>query len=62
MLTDNHINQIALLQVRYNDTLRLIAKGTEAEEALITFRQKAGANNGESGEVAHSTQRPIPAV
>ncbi|MFP1496064.1 HPr family phosphocarrier protein [Escherichia coli] len=40
-VTPESINQIALLQVRYNDTLRLIAKGPEAEEALIAFRQWA---------------------
>ena len=56
------INQIALLQVRYNDTLRLIAKGPEAEEALIAFRQLAEDNFGETEEVAPPTLRPVPPV
>ncbi len=56
------INQIALLQVRYNDTLRLIAKGPEAEEALIAFRQLAEDNFGETEEVAPPILRPVPPV
>lgn len=58
-VTPESINQIALLQVRYNDTLRLIAKGPEAEEALIAFRQLAEDNFGETEEVAPPTLRPF---
>lgn len=61
-VTPDSINQIALLQVRYNDTLRLIAKGPEAEEALIAFRQLAEDNFGETEEVAPPTLRPVPPV
>lgn len=61
-VTPESINQIALLQVRYNDTLRLIAKGPEAEEALIAFRQLAEDNFGETEEVAPPTLRPVPPV
>ena len=42
------LNQIALLQVRCNDTLRLIAKGEQAEDALAAFKQLAAENFGES--------------
>ena len=61
-VTPESINQIALLQVRYNDTLRLIAKGPEAEEALIAFRQLAEDNFGETEEVAPPILRPVPPV
>lgn len=61
-VTPESINQIALLQVRYNDTLRLIAKGPEAEEALIAFRQLAEDNFGETEEVVPPTLRPVPPV
>ncbi|GAS72885.1 PTS-dependent dihydroxyacetone kinase, phosphotransferase subunit DhaM [Salmonella enterica] len=44
------LNQIALLQVRCNDTLRLIAKGEQAEDALAAFKQLAAENFGESLE------------
>lgn len=53
-VTPESINQIALLQVRCNDTLRLIAKGPEAEEALIAFRQLAAEDNfGETRKSLH---------
>ncbi|MBQ4924177.1 MULTISPECIES: dihydroxyacetone kinase phosphoryl donor subunit DhaM [Citrobacter] len=42
------LNQITLLQVRCNDTLRLIAKGEQAEDALAAFKQLAAENFGES--------------
>lgn len=48
------LNQIALLQVRCNDTLRLIAKGEQAEDALAAFKQLAAENFGESLEPAHA--------
>ncbi len=60
--TGESINQIALLQVGHNDTLRLIAKGPEAEEALIAFRQLAEQNFGETEEVAPPTLRPVPCL
>lgn len=40
----------------------LIAKGPEAEEALIAFRQLAEDNFGETEEVAPPTLRPVPPV
>ncbi|AUS65283.1 dihydroxyacetone kinase subunit DhaM [Escherichia albertii] len=52
------INQIALLQVRYNDTLRLIAKGPDAEQALAAFRHLAENNFGESEEASPPVVRP----
>ena len=48
------LNQIALLQVRCNDTLRLIAKGEQAEDALAAFKQLAAENFGESLEPVHA--------
>ena len=51
------LNQIALLQVRCNDTLRLIAKGEQAEDALAAFKQLAAENFGESLEPAHTDNK-----
>ncbi|MEG0530769.1 dihydroxyacetone kinase phosphoryl donor subunit DhaM [Citrobacter freundii] len=48
------LNQIALLQVRCNDTLRLIAKGEQADDALAAFKQLAAQNFGESVEQPHT--------
>ncbi|WP_336284060.1 dihydroxyacetone kinase phosphoryl donor subunit DhaM [Citrobacter arsenatis] len=48
------LNQIALLQVRCNDTLRLIARGEQAEDALAAFKQLAAENFGESLEPAQA--------
>lgn len=48
------LNQIALLQVRCNDTLRLIAKGEQADDALAAFKQLAAENFGESVEQQHA--------
>lgn len=41
------INQIALLQVRCNDTLSLLASGPEAEQALSAFKRLSEAHFGE---------------
>lgn len=62
-VTPDSLNQIALLQVRCNDTLRLIAKGEQADEALAAFKQLATENFGESVEEtpASSTARQLPA-
>lgn len=49
------INQIALLKVRCNDKLRLIANGPEAAEALAAFAALADAHFGE-----HLTTRVPP--
>ncbi len=51
------INQIALLQVRYQDTLRLIAKGPEATEALVAFKTLAVENFGEDLATQPSRQQ-----
>lgn len=61
-VTPDSLNQIALLQVRCNDTLRLIAKGEQADEALAAFKQLAAENFGESVEEtpASSTARQLP--
>ncbi|MEB2418659.1 dihydroxyacetone kinase phosphoryl donor subunit DhaM [Citrobacter sp. R-1.5.2] len=58
------LNQIALLQVRCNDTLRLIAKGEQADAALAAFKQLAAENFGESVEEActESISVPVPAL
>lgn len=58
------LNQIALLQVRCNDTLRLIAKGEQADAALAAFKQLAAENFGESVEEARaeSVAVPVPAL
>ena len=58
------LNQIALLQVRCNDTLRLIAKGEQADAALAAFTQLAAENFGESVEEARaeSIAVPVPAL
>ena len=42
------LNQIALLQVRRNDKLRLLARGPEADAALAAFQALAADNFGES--------------
>lgn len=42
------INQIALLQVRCHDSLRLIARGPHASQALAAFEQLAKENFGET--------------
>ncbi|NCB89545.1 MAG: HPr family phosphocarrier protein, partial [Gammaproteobacteria bacterium] len=55
------LNQIALLQVRCNDTLRLIAKGEQAEDALAAFKQLAAENFGESLESANADNKAAQA-
>jgi PTS hybrid protein len=46
-VSPDSINQIALLQVRCNDTLRLLARGPDAEAALAAFQALAAENFGE---------------
>ncbi|MEO3989146.1 dihydroxyacetone kinase phosphoryl donor subunit DhaM [Pseudocitrobacter cyperus] len=56
------INQIALLKVRCHDRVRLIAKGSQAAEALAAFQALAADNFGERGhtetlpESAHASR------
>lgn len=47
-VTPDSLNQIALLQIRCNDTIRLLARGEQADDALAAFSQLAAANFGES--------------
>lgn len=42
------LNQLALLQIRKDDEIRLVAKGSQAEEALAAFKQLAESNFGEN--------------
>ncbi|AHG19598.1 dihydroxyacetone kinase [Chania multitudinisentens RB-25] len=42
------LNQLALLQVRYGDTIRLIAGGRQADEALAAFKALAEQHFGEN--------------
>lgn len=56
------INQVALLQVRCNDTLRLIAKGEDADAALAAFRQLAEENFGEPADETPITAPVISPV
>ncbi|WP_336220788.1 dihydroxyacetone kinase phosphoryl donor subunit DhaM [Citrobacter amalonaticus] len=51
-VTPDSLNQIALLQIRCNDTVRLLASGEQADEALAAFSQLAAGNFGESQEDA----------
>ena len=46
-VTPDSLNQIALLQVRRNDTLKLLASGPDADAALATFQALAAENFGE---------------
>jgi PTS hybrid protein len=46
-VSPDSLNQIALLQVRCNDTLRLLARGPDAEAALAAFQALAAENFGE---------------
>ncbi|SNY58857.1 dihydroxyacetone kinase phosphoryl donor subunit DhaM [Enterobacter sp. CC120223-11] len=46
-VTPDSINHIALLQVRFQDKLRLLAKGPDAEAALAAFAALAAENFGE---------------
>lgn len=47
-VTPDSLNQISLLQVRCNDTIRLLASGAQADDALAAFSQLAAENFGES--------------
>lgn len=49
-VTPDSLNQIALLQVRRNDTLRLLARGPDADAALAAFQALATENFGEQTE------------
>ncbi|ATA20599.1 PTS hybrid protein [Gibbsiella quercinecans] len=42
------LNQLALLQVRHGDTIRLIANGTQADQALAAFKALAEQHFGET--------------
>ena len=42
------LNQLALLQVRHGDTIRLIANGAQADEALAAFKALAEQHFGET--------------
>lgn len=58
--TPDNINQIALLQVRCNDTLKLLARGPQADAALAAFTALAADDFGESTEIAKA-ENPAPA-
>ena len=60
-MVPDSLNQIALLQVRCNDTLRLIAKGEQAGDALAAFKQLAAENFGESLESANADNKAAQA-
>ncbi|QGN39822.1 dihydroxyacetone kinase phosphoryl donor subunit DhaM [Klebsiella oxytoca] len=55
-VTPDSINQIALLQVRQNDTLRLLARGPDADAALAAFQALAAQNFGEQAQAAPALQ------
>lgn len=61
-VTPDSLNQIALLQVRCNDTVRLLASGEQADEALSAFRQLAAGNFGESQQDAQAESPATPEV
>ncbi len=42
------LNQLAMLQIRHGDTIRLIADGTQADEALAAFKALAEQHFGET--------------
>lgn len=50
--TPDSLNQIALLQVRCNDRVTLLARGPQADAALAAFEALASENFGEQTEVA----------
>ncbi|WP_434638627.1 dihydroxyacetone kinase phosphoryl donor subunit DhaM [Klebsiella sp. I138] len=60
-VSPDSINQIALLQVRRNDTLRLLARGPDAEAALAAFQALAAENFGEQPEATPAVSRPAAA-
>ncbi|HFQ8224742.1 TPA: dihydroxyacetone kinase phosphoryl donor subunit DhaM [Citrobacter freundii] len=51
-VTPDSLNQISLLQVRCHDTVRLLASGEQADDALAAFSRLAAENFGESLEDA----------
>ena len=55
-VTPDSLNQIALLQVRRNDTLRLLARGPDADSALAAFQALAAENFGEQTEATPALQ------
>lgn len=55
-VTPDSLNQIALLQVRRNDTLRLLARGPDADAALAAFQALAAENFGEQTEATPALQ------
>ncbi len=60
-VSPDSINQIALLQVRCNDTLRLLARGPDAEAALAAFQALAAENFGEQPDAAPALFAPTAA-
>ena len=54
--TPDSLNQIALLQVRCNDTLRLLARGPDADAALAAFQALAADNFGEQTGASPAVQ------
>lgn len=60
-VTPDSLNQIALLQVRCNDTLRLLARGPDADAALAAFLALAAENFGEQTD-ATPALRPATAA
>ncbi|EIW9477739.1 MULTISPECIES: dihydroxyacetone kinase phosphoryl donor subunit DhaM [Klebsiella] len=60
-VTPDSLNQIALLQVRRHDKLRLLARGPDADAALAAFQALAADNFGESPEVQPTAEPAIPA-
>jgi PTS hybrid protein len=60
-VTPDSLNQIALLQVRCNDTLRLLARGPDAEAALAAFQALAAENFGEQPDAAPAPLPPTAA-
>lgn len=60
-VTPDSLNQIALLQVRRHDKLRLLARGPDADAALAAFQALAADNFGESPEAQPTAEPAIPA-
>ena len=59
-VTPDSLNQIALLQVRRHDKLRLLARGPDADAALAAFQALAADNFGESPEAQPTVEPAIP--
>lgn len=60
-VTPDSLNQIALLQVRRHDKLRLLARGPDADAALAAFQALAADNFGESPQAQPTAEPAIPA-